>query len=282
MNTPFYFVTLHYRPSYFLGEVVNIGVLLWFEETQKLFFVYPNQLERLKRIYFDINLNSIKNSLKAFEQQAVELNDSRELFLRGFNKNILAEYFLVPDANSFFFGEWKAGLTNGREIDKIIEYYKMSYLKYYFHKISIPPHDETYLKKQFRQAIAHQTAEKHLFKEYIFFAGSQNLSHEFPYAWKNGTLNLVTPISFDLKKQHSIQSKAARWLGLFSIIEAKNKDANICFDILLAEPTNKELLPIYEDAKAIITDIPSLQYRFWEEDQIEEYAKYISESAVVI
>lgn len=280
MNAPFHFVTLHYRPSFKLGEVLTIGVLLWFEESQELVFVYPNQLERLKNLYFDVNLNNIKASLKAFERQALKLNHSHKAFLSHFDKNILADYFLVPDGNSFFFGDWGFGMTNDNNIKEITAYYKESYLKYYFPKPNTDPRDETYLKRQFQQAINAQTIPKQFVKEKYPVSGNRNISHEFPYAWQNGTLNLVTPISFDLEKPQSIQSKAARWFGLFSFLDKENKDGVLNFDILLAEPTNKELLPIYEDAKAILTDIPSLKYRFWEENQIEEYAKYVSENAI--
>ena len=282
MNAPFHFVTLHYRPSFKLGEVLTIGVLLWFEASQELVFVYPNQLERLKSLYFDVNLNSIKASLKAFERQALKLNDSHKAFLSHFDKNILADYFLVPDGNSFFFGEWGFGITNGRKIDNIVAYYKEAYLKYYFPKPNTDPRDEIYLKRQFQQAINAQIISRELVQEKYLVSGNRNVSHDFPYAWKNGTLNLITPISFDLEKAQSIQSKAARWFGLFSFLDKENKDGRLNFDILLAEPTNKDLVADYHDAKDILTDIPNLKYRFIEENEIEEYAKYVSKNAIPI
>jgi hypothetical protein len=283
MNPSFYHCTiLRYRPSYLLGEVANIGVLFWFLDEGKFVFVYPPRLERLQHLYFETNLQTIRRYLKAFEQQANRLTKDLDLLAHHFDPNILSEYFLVEDANSFFFSEWKKGITAGDTIDVIVQRDSQKYLHYYYKGAATAPHDEVFLRNQFRQALSVAAPEKRAFFKEKQLIIAKRVQHEFPYAWQNGTLNVVAPLSFDLQEAQSIQAKATRWFGLFYHLQETAEAQNLKFDVLLAAPSNKNLLPCYDDALGILQDINGLDGRlsFHNEESISEYVAYAADNVI--
>ena len=108
------------------------------------------------------------------------------------------------------------------------------------------------------------------------------MKYEAPYAWQNGTLNIVTPLSFDLREAQSIQNKAVKWFGLLYHLREAAEIQNLKFDLLVAQPTDARLTNAYEDALGIVQDISDLQHRLcvWHETEIDNYARYALNNAV--
>ena len=134
MEPSFYhFAVLRYRPSYLLGEVVNIGVLFWFLEEGKFVFVAPTHLERLKSLYIAANLVNIRLGLKHFDLQAKILSSQKsEISRHIFDEKVLTEHFLLKDANAFTFSDWKKGDMNGKTSNELVEYHQKQYLYHYY------------------------------------------------------------------------------------------------------------------------------------------------------
>ena len=93
----------------------------------------------------------------------------------------------------------------------------------------------------------------------------------FDYAWQNGTLNLVKPISFDLKESKSIADKAYKNLGQFIDLENNAKNKNLRFDFILGKPSSKFLFKEYDHAVKLLEKIKFSE--IIDEDEIEQYAK---------
>ena len=70
----FTYALLQYHHSQVLGEVLNIGLVVYFPDHNKLDFIYPNKLIRLKFAYPDVPEKTIKSYFKYFQSRVDELN----------------------------------------------------------------------------------------------------------------------------------------------------------------------------------------------------------------
>jgi hypothetical protein len=93
---------------------------------------------------------------------------------------------------------------------------------------------------------------------------------KFDYAWQNGTLNLVKPISFDLKEPKSIADKAYKNVGQFFDLENEAIEKNLRYDLIVGRPTSKSLLKEYDHALNLLSKIKHSSVI--EEDEISKYS----------
>lgn len=128
MDKIFKFSLLKYRPSYVLGEQVNIGILFLFIEDNKAIFHFPKNLERLSALYPDVDIKDITLSLLEFEEKANKLTPNNTLKAVNFN-TLIEKEFLIADANCFFFSDLKTGIYDLSE--KIIVHFTNKYFTVY-------------------------------------------------------------------------------------------------------------------------------------------------------
>ena len=117
---------LQYQYSSFLGEIINIGIAIYFPESGKLYFKYPNNLTRLEKLYpGEINSNYILETLSVIEKSCSEVS-----LIDGHLREILNR--ILPEDNSAlqFGGFRKSLIYKETEADIITENSKY-YLKYY-------------------------------------------------------------------------------------------------------------------------------------------------------
>ena len=123
------YAVLKYRPSYWLDEQVNIGLLFLFPEDSKVVFLHPTQLKRIHSLFPKSNIPQIKSYLTAFNSRAGQLS-KKNLFLESSREEILNSEFLISDANAFFFSQFKTGIYQS-STDNVLEYYRTSYFSIY-------------------------------------------------------------------------------------------------------------------------------------------------------
>jgi len=232
---------LKYRPSYLLDERLNIALLFYFEEGNELLFVHPSRLGRLSYLDAQAPIKFIKKYLKNFARNTKKLSGSTDN--QHFSPKFLAEYYLVPDANSFFFSDIKVGKYSSRE--QIIDYYTDLYLGVYKNKIT-QKHDEKYILKKLNASIA-EYAQTDFFERDIIIKNKIK-GTKFDFGWQNGQLNLIKPISFDLGSKDTIRRKSFRWYGELSQLTDIALRDNLHFDLILTAPQNTKLTDAYQTA----------------------------------
>ena len=229
---------LKYRPSYWLDEQVNIGLLFLFPEDGKVEFLYPTQLKRIHDLFPESNISLVKSYLSAFKIRSNEISKQKELFELSF-ESILREEFLIPDANAFFFSSWKTGFYETPT--KLLDFYSKSYFSNYYRFKKENNRDETWISNQFSTYLKRKSVEKfHLFKREVNL--KNNIAHaSFDYSWQNGTLNLVKPLGFDLQSPDSILDKSNLWLGKITCLKPLIDKENYRVDFLVSEPDKQNL-----------------------------------------
>lgn len=283
MITPIYsYSLLKYRHSQILGELLNVGLLVFFHQNQSLHFIYPDKLIRLKFAYPNVQDKTIKSYFKSFELRLDELNKNPEIFakhnLQDSLSKFIEEELLPSDSSALQFSETKKGIVFNPDNNVVLNQLYNLYFSVFEHDSNtIKKNDESELLTQYKTFI--KEFEKDIFQpnqqkiqlNYIL-KQSENKEYKFEAAWKNHqTLNLVKPISFDLTRKDSIQNKSFRYFGLFTTLEEKANSENLKFDILLARPKKKELFKYYDDALTLLSKPSGVT--LIEEEEIKTYSE---------
>jgi Protein of unknown function (DUF3037) len=138
-ESSFHYTVLKYRPNYLLDEQINVGLLFVFPKENRAEFLFPKKLQRLKTLFPKSNIELISQYLKSFQRQALRLSDTISIASdkngtkqsewislneKSLNK-MLSDNFIVPDASSFYFSDWKVGEHNN--FPALLSYYRDLY-----------------------------------------------------------------------------------------------------------------------------------------------------------
>ncbi len=263
MSKPTYIYSLlQYTHSQVLGEVLNVGLLIYFPADAHLAFLYPEKLNRLKLTYPDVPEKTIRAFFRAFEEKISYLNNAQGL-LKGLSdtesfEKFLQHEFLSDDASALQFGAIKRGVQFVDNYQLVCNQLHHLYFSVFDHQISHYDRvDESQLLYRYKSLIKNSVHKKYT-KEYdrLFFdytiTPKEGKSFKFDVGWKNGSLNLVKPVSFDVARPETIQNKAYKFYGQFLDLQDYALQENIRFDLLIAKPINRDLFKTFDNAIALL------------------------------
>lgn len=279
MKTKFTYWILNYVHSQFLEEKLNVAVLFYFRDENKLVIKFPKKFKRIKDVYNDFEEWQLKSSLRAIEEKIVKLNLSNNgLFFEIKNDTNLIDEVLINDATVLRFSAPKSAVSVSQNFNDIIEKYYSLYFSEYKPEDKKVRHDEEYLLRTFKNKllIKDSRIQNYLIKDTQ--VKSQKTTVKFEYEWHNGVVNLVKPISFDLEEENSINHKAILFHGQLNFIKDVVKEKNYNIDLLISAPSrdNNSLFSAYENALDILSDA-SVKKNIINENALEEYVDHVSE-----
>lgn len=279
---------LKYNHSQFLNELLNVGILVYFNDTRKIYFEYPEKLFRLRLAYLDIPEKTIKSHLRVTREKIELLN--KDIFNQfpesiDFSKLIDSE-ILLRDSTCLEFGALKTGLKYiDNEHDIVNNLYNQFFLYFDSNTVDYNKIDEAFLLNKYKSLL--RTFDKSVLdknNKNIFFDFKINPSDKtefkFDIAWQNTSLNLVKPISFDVKKPTSIQNKSYRFYGEFIDLELFASEKNYKFDLLISKPSSKDLFKYYDNAIKLLSKPKNVEIIL--DENIEEYSKKTAKSVLNI
>jgi hypothetical protein len=277
MKKNFYtYCTLKYQHSPFLDESLNIGVLIYFHDSQEFSFTYSKNLHRIKSIYSNVPEKTIKEYIRQIERRL------------SYFKNLKSDIFPLGGATEFSDFVYKNILVYDASCLKFDGFKTQN--KFDFSDIFI---DQTIVKKLFiddpkSNVSAPQEPKiiKHLFEE-LNKSGFQSKANpkryirdyqiptntgqfNFDFAWKNGVWNLVKPIGFDLKTTEGIIQKARQNLGEFTDLYSEVDKKEYKTNVLVGRPSDKKLFSSYDKALKILDKSPNTEVI--EEDDFVKYS----------
>ncbi|NWL04241.1 hypothetical protein DM790_25770 [Flavobacterium collinsii] len=281
MRNNFYtYCLLKYKHSPFLDESVNIGVLIYFGNSQSFSFKYSKNLSRIKSIYDNIPEKTIKEYLRQIHNRLEKLQSFNEnLFpLNDLNlKDFLHQNILPIDASVLQFSNFKTDYQDIEQSileDIIFEQYFIEDIKtsnYQTQEPKIISHFYSVLNKNgFREVVNKNRIQKD------FTLKTETGNFNFDFAWKNGVWNLVKPVGFDLKTPEGIIQKARNNLGEFTDLESEVKSQYKCA-IIVGKPTDKKLFGNYTKALSILHKLPD-SIEVLEENDLKNYSLKVIEA----
>lgn len=269
---------LKYKHSPFLDESINIGVLIFFSNIGKFSFVYSKNLSRIKYIYNNVPERTIKEYLKQIDKRLERFSINNDVFHKleiDDLSSFLSKYILPIDGTVLQFSNFKN--ENQYEFDNdfiedvLLNKYFIEDIKHQFNQ----PKEPELLHKFYNnlRGLDFNLINRESKKFFVDYTITNETGNEFKfdYAWQNGSLNLVKPISFDLKESKSIAEKAYKNLGQFIDLENEAKDNNLRYDLIIGRPKSKILFKEYDHAISLLEKIK--YSRIIEEDEINSYSQ---------
>lgn len=274
MNT-IYFSLLKYVHSPFLGEEVNVGVLLCFPEQGRLEFRFPASFKRLRYLYQSFSERQLLTYLNSFGKRVARANTelSPALSAEQFTAFITRE--LVPaDATVLRFGPLTKAVAYANDDPQQIadQYYEL-----YFAETQPAPRAgqqkrDSFLISNFRRHLeAHDAGVFQLLRRNVEVQAAAT-TVRFDYVWQNGTQNFIKPVSLDLADAEEINRKAVYTHGWLHLLAPVATAKNYRFDLLLALPSDRKLFPAFDKAVEILNATAAPKQLITEGRRLEEYS----------
>ena len=267
MEAPIYtYCLLQYRHSQFLDEVLNIGILVHFHDTNNIYFECPEKLLRLKFAYINIPEKTIKSYFKFFKEKVnwVNHNFGKDGIDPLFSSIILEpneisfgkfihQQLLPPDSSAIQFGKIKRGLKYSKDEKFILDQLFNQYFSFFSQSHDeVERKDEIHLLSDYKKLIKEiggNVFEKPNagFQQNVTIEAPDKAPFSFEIAWKlNESWNLVKPVSLDVKKDSILMSKAYKFYGEFIDWEEVAKEKKYKIDVILAKPKSASLFKSFD------------------------------------
>ena len=274
MNT-IYFNLLKYVHSPFLGEEVNVGILLCFPEQGRLEFRFPARFKRLRHLYQSFSERQLLTYLTSFGQRVARANNELSTTLSPEQYTAFITRELVPaDATVLRFGSLTKAVAHAEDDPQQVadQYYEL-----YFAETQPAPRTgqlkrDSFLINNFRRNLeAHDAGVFQLLRRNVEVQAAAT-AIRFDYAWQNGTQNFIKPVSLDLADAEEINRKAVYTHGWLHLLAPVATAENYRFDLLLAQPTDRKLFPAFDKAVEILNATAAPKQLITEGRRLEEYA----------
>lgn len=284
----FQYSILHYRHDITTGEVINIGMAFYCPNTnyfrgktitlfKRVLDIFPDTDAHFLRKYTNLINSRIRKISKEFEAKQPKIPNSYENELRN-----LLPRVLIPDDSSIFYGEIKFGLAPIQDIEKIFGQLYYSIIEKYNSKKDKNSRTNEEVWKYYRKPLKKMSIASYLTKQKIV---TINDELHFDYGWKNGKINILNPMSFDLQDTTSMRKKTNEILGTIFSVNLTNQVNN--FYLLLGEPThhNGDHKKVYEQSKDKIfrytkSESSSTNTIIVEENEVDDFAREVGQKII--
>jgi hypothetical protein len=225
MNT-YHYQVLRYMPDRVSGEFVNLGIVVYDPDTNKLRGKFFEKITRVSSFFPSINSRYLASSLKFLQKEFDILTNRFEVEFNFEKTNTLDQIIraiLPKDDSSLCFTETKKILELNTEI-AIKSLYKRFVLNY------VEETEREYINdKEVWNKIYKFYFERFGISSYLrnHTVNTQLDTWEFDKAWKNGVWNCFETISFDLLKSESIKDKVYKWSGKINELQTSKEPIHV-------------------------------------------------------
>jgi hypothetical protein len=258
MNKQLIYSILQYKHSPVLGEAINVGVLFYFPDEKRKLHFHITDATRIKPIYKDFDTRYFNSILKLIHGNVERYSDdlyATKLLNDNF-KDFIHSYLLKNDDTALQFSDLHSVVNVYADQNKALEEYTNLLLPLSLKKDSLlVKHNESYIIRKFKTRLfsQHKELEEKVTKDFV--VKTDEFSLKFEYAWQNGSLNLIHPLSFDLVDTQAIQRKTAEYCTYLTWLNQYTKQNNSRIDLLLAKPQESNLLNAYNKSVKLLNSI---------------------------
>jgi hypothetical protein len=227
---------LRYHHDIVTGEFVNVGIVLFNKEMKFLKGAVTHKYARFSKFFHaEQTANFVSQTIRSFENSIQKISNelSSNLEFNEFSGiEEITSKILPKDDSSLQCSEVIKGLS--LDFEKTFKELFNRYIIRYEHVAHRESRtDEEAWSQVYKKYFDEYGITKNLSRHQI---KTQNDKFDFDLAFKNGSLHLYNPVSFDLVDHDSIREKVYKWKGKISEIETANQDIKI--HMLLLYPDN--------------------------------------------
>lgn len=279
MNKQLIYSILQYKHSPVLGEAINVGVLYYFPNEERKLYFHITDASRLKPIYTDFDSKYFNSVLKLIQHNVAKYVGDlyAEKQLNDNLKDFIHFYLLKNDDTALQFSDLNSVINIYSNPEQAIEEYSKLLLPLSIKKEApIVKYNESFIIKRFktRLFLRNKVLAEKVTRNYV--VKTDELNFKFDFAWQNGSLNLVHPLSFDLQDSQSIQRKTAEYCSYLGWLNKYTKENNCRIDLLLAKPRENNLQATYNKSIKLLNAVDSNK-KIIPFDDIDQYTDKAAE-----
>jgi hypothetical protein len=233
------YAILQYRHDVWVGEALNLGVLLYCEQARFLRLRARTGQGRLANAYPDLDHGALREAVKALGRRFDKIMTRSGLLLPPGTAIDVGRGVLHPDDSSISWGMTGSGVAANPE--KVLEKLYVRFVGKYDQAANREVRTDEMVFEAVRNKLVtaelDQKLQRHVVK-------SKFASIPFEHAIKNGIWHVIQPLSFDSADEDRMLDKAAKWAGrLQSISEC---EGNVRPYFVTGKPSISALVPQYK------------------------------------
>lgn len=243
------YVVLQYRHDVWVGEALNVGVLLFSESARFLKLKARTGQGRLAQAYPDLDHGALRDAIKSLERRFDKIASTSGLLLPTGGAIDVGRQVLIPDDSSLSWGMTGSGVAGSPEeaLEKVYARFVGRYDKALGRDARSDEMVFEAVRRKLELAELYQRVQRHVVR-------SKFATIPFEHAIENGVLHVIQPVSFDSADEERMLDKAAKWAGrLHSIADCEGKVRPY---FVTGKPTNESLMPQYHKMVALLRASP--------------------------
>lgn len=270
--TPYQFAILRYQHSASAGELVNVGIVMWLPSEGKIWHKLNDRYGRLSKFFPQFDGSRYREMMRRIDRHFSMASASERqltLFSKRFSDlNNFLSYLVRRDDSCFQWSDIMAGIAE-EPAERLAELF-LEFVTQHEENVHRERRDEEDIW-QAVDAKLQQTGLSSKVKKNVSIQGKL-YSYEFKTGWRNGTAQVLEPISFDLIHAQSIIEKANTWSGRLLNLQSSQK-----FQLtgIVSRPAGDELSEAYSRALRILKAAPSVRDLI-PENEIERAVRLIA------
>lgn len=255
-----------------VGEMLNIGIMLYAPDEHYLGFKFDTLYSRLSNTFVNFDGENFRRHIhrieSALHRVAEEVKPSLGIYELPSSLEVLTRRIFPDTGGSFLPGPVLAGITDDvtEELELLFDRMVASQYK---RESRLRRNDEDVWAVYQRRL---PVEVKRQLKEKTF--ETRDFEATFSHTFKNGRWHILEAVSMDYADPGTIQKKAVDWLGN-GLALADHPDLAKMY-LLLGAPQNEAYRSRYNRAKDLLDKIP-VPHEIIEEDEATDFAAEITE-----
>lgn len=232
------YAILQYRHDVWVGEALNVGVLMFSEKARFLKLKARSGRGRLASAYPDLDHSALRDAVKALGRRFEQIATNSGLFMPSGGALDVGRKVLVPDDSSLSWGMTGAGVADDLEqaLERVYERFVARYDQAAGREVRTDEMVFEAVRRKLEVAELYNRVQPHVVR-------SQFAAIPFDHAIENGAWHVIQPLSFDSADEERMLDKAAKWAGRLQSIS--NCEESVRPYFVTGAPRNDSLMSQY-------------------------------------
>jgi Protein of unknown function (DUF3037) len=254
--TAYQFAIVRYQHSTSAGELVNVGIVMWLPNEGKIWYRLNERYGRLSQFFSQFDGSRYREMLRRIDRHFAAVSASeRQLTLFSERFGHLTDFLsrlLRRDDSCFQWSDVMAGMSD-EPLARLEELFA-EFVTKHEDALGRTSHDDEHIRRVLDETLR-RTGLATKVRKNVTIQGPL-YSYDFMAGWRNGTAQVIEPISFDLVHRRSIMDKANTWSGRLHSLQNGRK-----FQLtgVFAEPADPQLRDAFSRALKILDSAPSVR-----------------------
>lgn len=265
------YLIIRYVHNISTEEFVNIGILLWVPEQQRIFHEVTERYSRLSNFFEGFNSNGYRVMIKQLRANLRAVQRNNRLLREAQSINEVAERVLSHSPSCFQWSEPMGGITDDPAMR--VKAIFVNIVDRHYEKQERTRRSEYDIYRSVHRRLFARLKQIDLKKEIhedVKVEG-EHFGHTFKLGWQNGTSQFLEPISFDYTQGHELVEKAYVWSGRLTDL-GRNQEFKMTG--VVAPPREHALFGHYEEAIKILKESPRVR-EIVPEDEFDQFVPEI-------